>query len=247
MRLAYCEDEKVQLKYMEGLAAEWGRLHQIPMQFTGYESAEEFLFKNGQTLFFDVIFLDIDMKKTSEMDGMALARRIREMDPVIPILFVTNRREYVFEGYEVGAYRYLLKPLDRIKLFGLLDELSRSLKKEFHYILEVIDGEIIKLPLEEICFVEVCGHFLKLKMREGEYSCKQSLQEFRAILQEAQKGAETETFVSTHRSYLVNLAYVNRIGRTDCILADGSSVPVSRNAYQSVNAAFIRYYRGESQ
>lgn len=56
-----------------------------------------------------------------------------------------------------------------------------------------------------------------------------------------QPGQKTE-FISTHRSFLVSLAAVERVQRTECILCDGSSVPVSRNAYKSVNEAFIRYY-----
>ena len=53
---------------------------------------------------------------------------------------------------------------------------------------------------------------------------------------------QAEKFVSTHRSFIVSLAAVERVQRTECILSDGSSVPVSRNAYKSVNEAFIRYY-----
>lgn len=70
---------------------------------------------------FDLIFLDIDL---GGMDGMALARKIRETDSEVPILFLTNHREYVFEGYEVQAFRYLLKPVTEDTLFPLLDELQ---------------------------------------------------------------------------------------------------------------------------
>ena len=70
---------------------------------------------------FDLIFLDIDL---GGMDGMALARKIRETDSEVPILFLTNHKEYVFEGYEVQAFRYLLKPVTEDTLFPLLEELQ---------------------------------------------------------------------------------------------------------------------------
>ncbi len=69
---------------------------------------------------------------------------------------------------------------------------------------------------------------------------KESL-EIAEKLAKDQPGQKTE-FISTHRSFLVSLAAVERVQRTECILSDGSSVPVSRNAYKSVNEAFIRYY-----
>ena len=81
------------------------------------------------------------------MDGMALARKIRETDSEVPILFLTNHKEYVFEGYEVQAFRYLLKPVTEDTLFPLLEELQAMRGQEKPHLLLSLGGETQKLFL----------------------------------------------------------------------------------------------------
>ena len=127
MNIAYCEDEKIQLEYMEQLIKKWADEGNDTVTYFGYGSAKELLFEHPDSFPFDLLLLDIDM---DGMDGMALAKEIRKKDQKLPIVFLTNRSEYVFEGYEVGALRYLLKPVEETKLFSLLDEISYALGKE---------------------------------------------------------------------------------------------------------------------
>ena len=102
-------------------------------------------------------------------------------------------------------------------------------------------GETVKIPVDTIYSVEAKGHYIRLHTSVGDYEYKKNLSEIAEELAKDQPGQKTE-FISTHRSFLVSLAAVERVQRTECILCDGSSVPVSRNAYKSVNEAFIRYY-----
>ncbi len=232
MRLAYCDDEEIQLEYAQKLAETWAVRYGEPMTYLAYKSAKELLFENMDSYPFDLLILDIDM---DGMNGMELAHKIREKDAMLPILFLTNRKEYVFEGYEVQALRYLLKPLDEEKLFPILDELCTMEKKEKEYVILSIAGENIKLEQDEILYVEVNGHYLMIHTAKDVYEVKMSLAEMSETL--------TDAFVATHRSFMVNLEHVERVMRTECLLSDGSSVPISRNCYKAVNEAFIQYYR----
>lgn len=231
MRLAYCDDEEIQLEYAQKLAETWAVRYGEPMTYLAYKSAKELLFENMDSYPFDLLILDIDM---DGMNGMELAHKIREKDAMLPILFLTNRKEYVFEGYEVQALRYLLKPLDEEKLFPILDELCTMEKKEKEYVILSIAGENIKLEQDEILYVEVNGHYLMIHTAKDVYEVKMSLAEMSETL--------TDAFVATHRSFMVNLEHVERVMRTECLLSDGSSVPISRNCYKAVNEAFIRNY-----
>ena len=232
MRLAYCDDEEIQLEYAQKLAETWAVRYGEPMTYLAYKSAKELLFENMDSYPFDLLILDIDM---DGMNGMELAHKIREKDAMLPILFLTNRKEYVFEGYEVQALRYLLKPLDEEKLFPILDELCTMEKKEKEYVILSIAGENIKLEQDEILYVEVNRHYLMIHTAKDVYEVKMSLAEMSETL--------TDAFVATHRSFMVNLEHVERVMRTECLLSDGSSVPISRNCYKAVNEAFIQYYR----
>lgn len=236
MYLAYCDDEEAQLAYVKKMAEDWGKKTGKEVKVSLYGSAEELLFEQGERYPFDLLILDIDMK---EMDGMTLARKIREMDGKVPILFLTNKREYVFEGYEVGALRYLLKPLTEEKLFPLLEKMERDKQKEEPYLIEMISGEQVKIHIRDILYIEVNGHYLKIHTIKGDYELKKTLAGLR---QEIKEAAGEEGFVSTHRSFFVNLLHVERVLRAECVLSEGSRIPVSRNAYKQVNEAFIRYY-----
>ena len=116
-----------------------------------------------------------------------------------------------------------------------------ALGKERRYLIENVGGETVKILVDTIYSVEAKGHYIRLHTSVGDYEYKKNLSEIAEELAKDQPGQKTE-FISTHRSFLVSLAAVERVQRTECILCDGSSVPVSRNAYKSVNEAFIRYY-----
>ena len=226
MRIAYCEDEPAQRSRMELLLRTFAERKRLPLTVEAFSDSAAFLFQYPGSYPFDLIFLDIDL---GGMDGMALARKIRETDSEVPILFLTNHKEYVFEGYEVQAFRYLLKPVTEDTLFPLLEELQAMRGQEKPHLLLSLGGETQKLFLSDLLFVESDNH----------------LSEFREELSAAwQASGETgECFAAAHRSYLVNLAHVERITRTECLLSDGTKIPVSRGCYASLNHAFLQFYR----
>ena len=232
MRLAYCDDEEIQLEYMQQLAEKWAKQTGVPLTYCAYKSAEELLFENTAGYPFDLLILDIDMQG---MDGMALARKIRTKDAKIPIVFLTNKREYVFEGYEVQALRYLLKPISEEKLFPLLNEVCTAAREEVQSLIVSIDGEHCKIAVSDILYLEADGHYVRIHTVKRDYMVKRAFTEL--------SGELSDGFALTHRSYLVHLLHVERVQRTECILSNGSIVPVSRNSYKAVNEAFIRYWK----
>lgn len=240
LRIAYCEDEIIQIQYMKEIIEQWANKNRIEYSFSGFCSGEEFLFENEENYPYDVIFLDIDME---QMDGMNLARKIRENDSKLPIIFLTNRKEYVFEGYEVNAYRYLLKPINENKLGEVFNQIIKLCEKEKRYLIEKQEGQFVKITLEDIIYLEANGHYITINTVKDIITVKKSLQdEINAICIDGQTLFENG-FISTHRSFLVNIKYIERVLKTECILSNNKSVPISRNMYKEVNEAFIKYYR----
>lgn len=233
MRIAFCDDEKVQSIFLQELTDSWEKVSGKNCNITVYTSAEEMLFENMGTFSFDFIILDIELDR---MNGIELARQIRKVDKKVTIAFLSNSREYVFEGYEVGAVRYLMKPLTKEQLFPLLHMVQKSLEEEKSYIIVGSDREKLKLILSDISYVEALGHYIKIHMADRSLEIKKNINE---IAKELGSG-----FIATHRSYLVNISWIERITRMDCILSGGEIVPISRNSYEAVNQAFISYYKG---
>jgi DNA-binding LytR/AlgR family response regulator len=234
MRIAYCDDETTQFIYLKELADIWEQVNEENCDIKVYGSAEEMLFENPESFPFDFIILDIEM---DEMNGIDLARSIRKIDKNVAIAFLSNSSEYVFDGYEVQAVRYLMKPLKQEQLFPLFDMIKKSQRAEKRYIIVTSEGERVKLDAEGIMYIEALGHYVKIFAEDQIYEVKKNINDIAKELKDS-------GFVGTHRSYLVNLAFLDRITKTACILSDGVSVPISRNAYKAVNEAFIEYYKG---
>ena len=123
MTICYCEDESAQAKAFAIKIDQWAKNKNMAVRKDLFECAEEYLFKAEQNAY-DVIFLDISMRG---QNGMELARQIREKEKDVILVFVTSDASYVFDGYEVGAYRYLMKPLDEEKLRAAIKETGYDL------------------------------------------------------------------------------------------------------------------------
>lgn len=237
MTICYCEDESAQAKAFAIKIDQWAKNKNIEVDADLFESAEEYLFKAEQNAY-DVIFLDISMRG---QNGMELARQIREKEKDVILVFVTSDASYVFDGYEVGAYRYLMKPLDEEKLWEILDY-ARTQKEveEENYILVKKDSQSVRVNLKDIIYIEAQKHYVNLCMENKESINIKTA--FTELLQETQE--KSDTIFLTHRSYAVNIEKVVRIGRTECVLSDSSVIPVSRSFYKEVNEAFIKYHLG---
>ena len=237
MTICYCEDEPAQAKSFAIEIDQWAKNKNIAVHTDLFESAEEYLFKAGKSVY-DVIFLDISMRG---QNGMELAKQIREKEKDVILVFVTSDASYVFDGYEVGAYRYLMKPVEAKKLWEILDytRVQRAAEEE-NYILVKKDSQSVRVNLRDVLYIEAQKHYVNLCLGKAEPMTVKAV--FAELLQEIQE--KSDTFLATHRSYAVNIDKVVRIGRTECTLSDGSSIPVSRSFYKAVNEAFIGYHMG---
>ncbi len=233
VRVAIVEDEAELRDYYGKMVEAWGEARELRLSITFAESSEEYLFKYNRQNIFDIIFLDICMKN---MNGMELAHEIRKFDRNVQIVFITGKAEYVFEGYEIGAVRYLIKPVEESELMKTLDACMEKIgSNREDYLTIKYQGENLRLSRSEIMFVKVDGHYLQMMTVDKVYEWKESLKEMMSKL-------DSERFVMANRSAVVNLEFVNKITREECILENGEAIPVSRGAYGPLNEAFMKYF-----
>lgn len=228
MKLAIVEDEAVHGRLLEQYIMDWGKENDVPVIIKTYPSAESFLFA-WEDEPADAVFADIQMPG---MDGMEMVRKLREKDAKVPVIFTTGITDYMQEGYEVEALNYLLKPLSAEKVSACLDKAFRRHEAAEFLVAETLDG-VRKLPVEAVNYCEAAGHNTELGLTGGEkLFCLSSLSKLEKEL--AEKG-----FVKCHRSYLCNIANLNRIAAEVLVFDDGTEIPVSRRLYKTVNRAFI--------
>lgn len=233
LRIAVVEDETQLHNYYGTMIEAWGKARNVRLSITFVENAEEYLFKyDGQNLF-DILFLDVCMK---DMNGMELAHAVRKFDRKVQIVFLTGKTEYVFEGYEIGAVRYLVKPVEESELAKALDACMEKWEdSRDDYLTIRYHGENLRLSRSGIIFVRVEGHYLQMRTTDRVY-------EWKASLKEMMEKLDPKRFVMANRSVVVNLEFVDKITREECILENGETIAVSRGAYGPLNEAFMRYF-----
>ena len=172
-----------------------------------------------------------------EMDGVSLAKKLRQNYESIQIVFVTGFADYMSEGYEVSALHYLMKPVKKDKLFAVLDRAVAAMQKTDRVILLPVGGETLRLPVGQVQYIEAFSHAVAIVTGADTVQVKMSISEAEKLLGDG--------FVRCHRSYLVGLKHIARLSKTEVILDDGKALPLSRSAAATVHKAFISYYTGE--
>ena len=232
LNIAICDDEAAEIEYLSSLVEQWAASTGNVAMLKSFCSAESFLFEYEENKNYDILLLDIQMK---EIDGIGLAKEVRKYSKDTQIVFVTGYDKYISDGYDVAALHYLMKPVSFEKISEVLSRAAENLGKTSPAILINTNGENVKLILSDIYCVEAVGHTLKITCTDGDITVNQSLSSFKSNI--------GNDFISTHRSFVVNLEHIKRISKTDVILDNGKSVPVSRRMYEDINKAFVAYYR----
>lgn len=217
VRIAVVEDDVPCAEKTRGYIENYGR-----------EAGEAFdvkIFPDGLALLdgyrpiFDIIFMDIEMP---DLDGMATARKLRELDPVVIIIFVTNMAGYAIKGYEVEALDYMVKPVGYFNFTLKLKKALRKLGRAAEVSVSVPqESGVMRLNSSQIRYVEVINHDLVYHTDTGAY-------ETRGSLSETEKLLGGHGFARCNHCYLVNLRYVSGI-REDCVvLVSGDALRISR-------------------
>lgn len=233
LRIAVVEDQPVERDLIIAYLVEWAKRRSFELTTVPFCSSEDFLFEWMDDQAFQLVILDIQM---AEMDGFELAQRLRRDDPGLQILFVTGVDDYLAAGYEVGAINYLLKPLQEEKFWQTLDRCFLGQKAVRREILLTEQGEHYRIRQEDVLYIESEGHYLHVVTPARTYRIRARWHSLEALL-------APELFVRTHRSYIVGIRYIRRVGRTEIMLDNEATIPVSRRQYDHVNQKFIGFFR----
>jgi len=226
MDIGIVDDAEADVRLLSRLVTDWAVERDTPVHMETFSSAEKFLFRWAEKAF-DILLLDVEM---GGMDGVTLAKRIREKDPGIQLVFVTGYSDYIAEGYEVSALHYLVKPVDPKKLFSVLDRAAAGCQAFRRVLALDYGGELVRLPLHELRFLQADGNYVLLHTQEI-HTVKRSLRELEQSLD--------DRFFRVGRGLIINLDRIRRISRTEVLLTTGEALPLPRGAYEKLNQAII--------
>ncbi len=228
LQVAIVEDKPEDSTRLNELMQKIAKEFHQPFSIKIFSSAESFLFECENNNLYDILLLDIEM---GDISGIGLAKRIRKYDRRAEIIFITSHFELIAEGYEVDARHFLVKPVKEEKLKDVLSRAIAHLSIVPPSVMIKTEGEMLKLAMDKIIYVESFRHYLSVHTEDQEYRIKENISTFAEQLGDG--------FFKTHRSYLVALNRIVRISRTEVTLDEGTVVPLARGLYDAVNQAFI--------
>lgn len=225
--IAICDDLDIDRQYLSELVRIWSVNTGLTVQMDFFSSAESFLFHYAEKADYDILLLDIEM---GDMDGVTMAKKLRQDNDTVQIIFITGYSDYISEGYEVAALHYLMKPVDSKKLFSVLDRAVEKLAKNEKVLNFEIGTEMVRIPIYQIRYAEVFANYVSIHAMEA-VTVKMTLRDLEQELD--------ERFYRVSRSAIVNLNCIRRVTKKEVLLEDGTAVPLPRGAYEQVNRAII--------
>lgn len=235
INIAICDDEKLQVELLEKYVKSWASRKNIIVHIESFYNAESFEFKWSMDKKYDILLLDIEMPG---INGVELAKRIRREDDILDIIFITAISDYIAEGYDVSALNYLIKPIKESKLYECLNKAIEKIPKEEKTIIINMEGENYRIIQVDILYIESVGHFLEIHTVAKKYITRKNIGDIEEEL-------DNTILKKCHRSYIVGLKHIRKIGKADILLDNNQIIPVSRRLYSNINMAFIKYFRGE--
>ena len=225
INIGICEDElhyRVNIKDMLGDILS---TYSINYKIYEFSSGEELLSNYPKDL--DILIMDIQMKI---INGMDAARKIREFDQNLEIIFMTSFSEFMQEGYEVKAYRYILKPISERKISrNILPCINEIMKKKNNYLTINVKNYVDRIKIDSIVYIETDRPNILIYTNDNKYTTKMSISKIDKILRE-------HGFFRCHNSYIVNLKLVESMNSNTLKIGE-KYIPISKYRVKELKLA----------
>ncbi len=230
MRVVIVEDDAASKQRLEACLRQYEAECGTQFSIQWYENGFDFLEKWHQDA--EIVFMDVDMPG---MNGIETARRMRESDPNVVLIFVTNLAQYAIEGYSVDAMDYVLKPVEYFAFKLKIKKALRSVASSVEIIIPLAcEGQMHYLKSSEILYIEVEKHLLTYYTIRGTFVCEGSLKS----VEESLTGTD---FYRCNYCYLVNLQYVSSVGAANVCVGE-HVLQISRNRRKGFLEKLTEYY-----
>lgn len=229
IKVAICDDNLEILNQLKSHIEEKEPQWQVDAFQNGF-ILEEQLKKNLYSLY----FLDIEL---GDMNGYCLSKKIRKKDASALIIFVSSHSEYACEAFEVDAFRFLRKPINKEKVVEAIEkakEIVHTQNYQFHYNYKG-NGMDYQVKLANILYFERKQRIVKIHFSNGETA------DIYASIKEIEKQLIDKNFSRCHQGFLVNFDYIKVFQDSMVVLENGEKLPISRNRKVAFGEEYMKY------
>lgn len=229
MRIAVCEDNKIQREMIVYLLNRCSCERSLPVELVPYEYGMNFLYDMEEGSDYDVVFLDIYLQ---DVMGNEIAHRLRAMGYQGKIVFLTASPDFAIESYDVAASGYLLKPINYERLKTVVDRITEGFAPNTYQIRH--RATVTKLPHREILYIESSNSKCMIHTVHG------GVHTAYKTLSTIEQELDDPCFLRCHQSFLVNMNHVKQIGK-EFLLSNGERIPIRQRGVKTVRQTYIAY------
>lgn len=233
-RLAICDDDPHTLATIISLVEEYRLVSLFQLEYASFHNGIELASVLERGKHFDIYFLDIVMPG---FDGIKLGKEIREQDKSAQIIYFTSSPEFALESYSVRAANYVLKPVTKEKLFAALSDVLEQMehKKEAAITVKDIYG-LQNILLSNLVYVEAMGRKVLYHLTSGRtLECSARFSEVCDTL------LKHNFFIKPHRSYVINMNYINTIENTEITLQTSDTIPIAQGKGKEIKDCYLDF------
>lgn len=229
MKIAICDDEKQIVEDYSKIISDYLYAKNIVCNVDKFTTGRDFLLCSND---YDLVFLDYDLP---DINGMEIARRIRENGDKIIIVFLTAYAEHVYESFHVDTFRYLIKPVSNESIYEAVDKFV-DIYNHNRKIVVPVGTTNYSIDVDEIIYIEAAKKRTKVKTTANEYDAGKSISTFQTELANPQ-------FFRTHRGYIVNMRYISTFDKNTITLTNGEVVLLSSKCRDEFNRSYMNYLK----
>ena len=230
MKIAICDDEVAVSEVTKSLLQQWAIHQSISLSVHCYENGDDLILAQKSECF-DLIFLDVLMPL---LNGIDTAKELRRQNQNVPIIFLTSSKEFAFDSYEVKALQYLLKPVSPNQLWSIMNDFMVLIKNQKEIFVARTSDGFCKIALEDTNYLEAQNKSVLVFPHNGI--------EIRELFSRCEEIFTLEQgFFHCHRSYIINLNFVNQFTKNSVTMTNGVTLPISRNRSLAFKEAYFTY------
>lgn len=234
INIAICDDIIDELSHIIKLIEEYKVSEKLNCGYTIFNNGIELIAALEKGKQFDIYCLDVVMPN---LTGIEVAKEIRSFDKNAHIIFISSSAEFAVDSYSVKAINYILKPITKEKLFGAFNEILDQMKieKESLIIIKSSDG-LQKILVSKIVYVEVIKRNIFYHLISGKVV--KSSESFTTVYE---KLIKYKCFIKTHRSYIVNMSYIDIITSAATFLQTNANIPIAQGKASKIKESYLEF------
>lgn len=233
LNIAVCDDESQIASMLEDMLEEIAIENNVDIDIDVFSDGNEILKHMNPDSNYDIAFLDIEMK---DLDGISTAKRIRDFDKNMIIIYVTSHENYMKESFSVRAFRFLTKPVTKEELEGYFKDAYKEISNRDVYFRFKNNREECKVLAKDVLYFRSHLRTVYIITEEKIYKFSKTLNLVEKIVQKNLK----IPFFRTHQSYLVNYNHIEKISYDFVTLDNGTKLPISENRRKKISREYCK-------